>query len=611
MPGTTAFPASVDAFPEIGPGTQENTPGAEHDVVHANVHAAIVALQEKVGVDASTDPASIDARLAAVEGSVAPSGLVHTTGDEAIAGVKTFASSPVVPTPAAGDNSTKAASTAFITGALASYVPLASFTFANLGGKPNTLAGFGIGDAVASSSVGAANGVAPLGSDGKIASAYIPTAVLGQIEYKGTWDATSGAPTATPETGWYYIVQVAGSTNLSGITDWKVGDWAVYNGAAWDKVDNTDAISSWNGRAGAVVPQTGDYTPAQVGAEPAITSGTTAQFWRGDKSWQDLAAAVRAVVITGLSTATNAAIAATDSILVALGKLQAQINTNATAITAKADDSAVVHNAGAETVAGNKTFSGALTVTSGSASMSAAAGTNRSFRFQTSLVDRWVFGASGVAESGSNVGSEYFINAYTDAGVLLYTPITIFRNPQTARVRCNFEFSGDNTLNLGAAGFRIKEIFCGNAVINTSDAREKTAIRPLSDAEIAASRDIAGMAGIFQWLASVEAKGESARLHVGAIAQQVVAAMQGRGLDPFRYGFVCFDEWTATEEAAEYEDVMDDEGAPTGERRLLKPAVVHAAGSRYGLRYGELSMFLLAAQEQRLRTLEAALGALS
>ena len=68
-------------------------------------------------------------------------------------------------------------------------------------------------------------------------------------------------------------------------------------------------------------------TASAVGAEPAITAGATAQYWRGDKSWRDFATDVRASVLTGLSTATSAVIAATDTVLVAAGKLQAQITT--------------------------------------------------------------------------------------------------------------------------------------------------------------------------------------------------------------------------------------------------------------------------------------------
>lgn len=84
-------------------------------------------------------------------------------------------------------------------------------------------------------------------------------------------------------------------------------------------------VTSVFGRTGSVTAASGDYTPAQVGAEPAITAGTAAQYWRGDKTWRDFATDVRAAVLTGLSTATSAVIAATDTVLGALGKLQAQI----------------------------------------------------------------------------------------------------------------------------------------------------------------------------------------------------------------------------------------------------------------------------------------------
>jgi microcystin-dependent protein len=61
------------------------------------------------------------------------------------------------------------------------------------------------------------------------------------------------------------------------------------------------------------------------GKEPVITSGTTSGFWRGDKVWTDFATTVRATILTGLSVATSTATSAADTILVAIGKLQAQI----------------------------------------------------------------------------------------------------------------------------------------------------------------------------------------------------------------------------------------------------------------------------------------------
>jgi hypothetical protein len=103
---------------------------------------------------------------------------------------------------------------------------------------------------------GAALGVATLDASGKVPVSELPAAVLGALSYQGTWDASTNSPTLTSSVGtkgYYYVVSVAGSTNLNGITDWLVGDWAVYNGTVWQKVDNTETVTSVNGQVGAVV----------------------------------------------------------------------------------------------------------------------------------------------------------------------------------------------------------------------------------------------------------------------------------------------------------------------------------------------------------------------
>jgi hypothetical protein len=99
-------------------------------------------------------------------------------------------------------------------------------------------------------------GVATLDAGGKVPVSELPAAVLGALSYQGTWDASTNAPTLTSSVGtkgYYYVVSVAGNTNLNGITDWLVGDWAVYNGTVWQKVDNTETVTSVNGQTGAVV----------------------------------------------------------------------------------------------------------------------------------------------------------------------------------------------------------------------------------------------------------------------------------------------------------------------------------------------------------------------
>jgi hypothetical protein len=90
--------------------------------------------------------------------------------------------------------------------------------------------------------------------------------LVGGVQYQGTWNAATNTPflqSSVGEQGYYYVVSVAGNTNLNGITDWQLGDWAIYDGTAWQKVDNTDAVVSVNGYTGAVV-----LTYSDVGAVP-------------------------------------------------------------------------------------------------------------------------------------------------------------------------------------------------------------------------------------------------------------------------------------------------------------------------------------------------------
>ena len=87
-----------------------------------------------------------------------------------------------------------------------------------------------------------ANGVATLDAGAKIPIAQIPDTVVGAVDYKGTWNANTNSPdlpAATPDKGDYYVVSADGTTSLGGITDWSIGDWAIYNGTAWEKLDNS------------------------------------------------------------------------------------------------------------------------------------------------------------------------------------------------------------------------------------------------------------------------------------------------------------------------------------------------------------------------------------
>ena len=110
--------------------------------------------------------------------------------------------------------------------------------------------------------------------------------LIGGVQYKGTWNAETNTPflqSSVGEQGNYYIVSVAGNTNLNGITSWNVGDWAIFDGESWSKVDNTDAVVSVNGYTGAV-----ELTYADVDAVPTfrtIEINGTSYDLTANRSW--------------------------------------------------------------------------------------------------------------------------------------------------------------------------------------------------------------------------------------------------------------------------------------------------------------------------------------
>jgi hypothetical protein len=94
------------------------------------------------------------------------------------------------------------------------------------------------------------------------------------LTYKGAWDANSNTPTLTSGVGTggdYYIVSVAGNTNLDGVIDWQVGDWAIFEDATnmWQKIDNHD-VQAYNTiqKEGVDLPQRSiiNFTGAGVNA---------------------------------------------------------------------------------------------------------------------------------------------------------------------------------------------------------------------------------------------------------------------------------------------------------------------------------------------------------
>lgn len=154
--------------------------------------------------------------------------------------------------------------------------------------------------------VGVANGVATLDINGKVPLSQINDAILGQVEFKGLWDANANTPIlptspTSNEEGHYYIVSTSG-TQFS--INFAVGDWIIASGNTWYKVDNTDAVSTVNGKVGVVVIDKADVGLANVDNtsdvnKPISVLQQAALDLKANKN-------VTARVITGADTPTSA-----------------------------------------------------------------------------------------------------------------------------------------------------------------------------------------------------------------------------------------------------------------------------------------------------------------
>lgn len=137
------------------------------------------------------------------------------------------------------------------------------------------------------SQIGAANGVASLDSGGKVPAAQLPSYVDDVLEY-----ANLAAFPATGESGKIFVAL------------------------------DTSLTYRWSGSAYVGIV-------ASPGSADSVPEGVVNLYFTAQR--------VRDVVLSGLSTAVNAAITATDSVLSAFGKLQAQLNAVATALAGKSD----------------------------------------------------------------------------------------------------------------------------------------------------------------------------------------------------------------------------------------------------------------------------------
>ncbi len=127
--------------------------------------------------------------------------------------------------------------------------------------------------------------------------------VAGGLDYQGTWNASTNTPTlasGTGTSGYYYVVSTAGSTDLDGITDWKIGDWLIFNGSDWQKIDQSWAIAGVNDNITSMTGLTGGISSPdfiQFDTTAVVTDATGRLYYNDDDQFQTLAFQMNGSVI--------------------------------------------------------------------------------------------------------------------------------------------------------------------------------------------------------------------------------------------------------------------------------------------------------------------------
>lgn len=194
---------------------------------------------------------------------------------------------------------------------------------------------------------------------------------------------------------------------------------------------------------------------------------------------------------------------------------------------------------------------------------------------QGTYLDRIYRGAELISERGIKPNVQVWNNAASPAG---FHSFAVAGTEVFRITSANTRPATDNSMSLGTLSSRWSTVYAGTGTISTSDERLKTTVQSdeyTHNNEALAAAEIKKSIYRFKFTDSITDKGEQyARIHFGVGAQTVHDILIKYGLKPSDYAFWCYDEW---------DDELDDNGN----------IIIHA-GNRYGIRYDELCMFIMA-----------------
>jgi len=156
------------------------------------------------------------------------------------------------------------------------------------------------------------------------------------------------------------------------------------------------------------------------------------------------------------------------------------------------------------------------------------------------------------------------------------TDNTFFIQTNNVKLSGNLLPQTSTSKNLGSATYTWNNGYFNGETIGVSDARLKTEIRPFTTDEINASKELIKEIGFYKFLEAIDLKGiDNAREHVGLTVQKAIGIMEKNNLNPFNYGFICYD-------------------------KLENDNTNNKFNDKYSFRYTELLAFILKGMQEQL-----------
>jgi len=293
-------------------------------------------------------------------------------------------------------------------------------------------------------------------AQGQITS--ISTQATNAPSYQGTWNASTNSPTLTSSVGtqgYYYIVSVAGTTNLDGNALWSVGDWAIFGNGKWERIAGSTSESftsltttnlavtgltgymyangSGNVTASTTIPTSalsGTISNAQL-ANSSVTIGSSSLSLGGTLSTLagvSISGSTNTLSNIGNSSLTNSSITINGN-LVSLG--------GSTTVSASTTNALTINNSGSGAASGS-TFNGgsALTISYNTVGASPLAGSTSLTTLGTITTGTWngstipvAYGGTGVTTAtGTGAGAAVVLNqapAINSAVITAYSTSTV------------------------------------------------------------------------------------------------------------------------------------------------------------------------------------------